>query len=93
MSVIVRMNAGRDGVGGDIVLYSKGADSVIYGLLDHQLSVEASSVTQDLLDQYARLGLRTLCLTKKVSSDTCTHYSIAGNFGAQVTQSRYCFIM
>ena len=67
MSVIVRMN--NDGEDPQIVLYTKGADSVIYGLLNYSLSEETSADTQDLLNKYARLGLRTLCLAKRVSYD------------------------
>lgn len=67
MSVIVRLTT--DGEDPQIVLYTKGADSVLYGLLDYSLSEETSAVTQDLLNKYGRLGLRTLCLTKRVISE------------------------
>ena len=73
MSVIVRLTT--DGEDPQIVLYTKGADSVLYGLLDYSLSEETSAVTQDLLNKYGRLGLRTLCLTKRVSNDCKIYYT------------------
>ena len=76
MSVLVRRK-------GDprVILYSKGADSVIYRNLAHRSGlhpVEISGaevdegvpslaeLTQMHLNMYARLGLRTLCLAKRV---------------------------
>ena len=63
------------------VLYTKGADSAILPLLrdvqegeeegdeEWKLSNKHSVVesTQRALDQYARAGLRTLCMSKRVS--------------------------
>ena len=60
MSVIVRNKAT-----GVITLYCKGADSIIFSRLSTGNS-ELQTHTQDHLDYYARLGLRTLCLAKKV---------------------------
>jgi len=79
MSVLVRRK-------GDprVILYSKGADSVIYRNLAHRSGlhpVEISGaeadegvpslaeLTQMHLNMYARLGLRTLCLAKRVLSE------------------------
>ena len=64
MSVIVRSS--EEG----IVLYSKGADSVMYGRLSED-TFNCHIVTQQLLNQYARRGLRTLCIAKKVRVNTC----------------------
>lgn len=61
MSVIVRIND-------EITLFTKGADVVIYQRLDRSQDHQCNTQTQSLLDQYGRLGLRTLCLTKRVSS-------------------------
>lgn len=60
MSVIVKLN-------GDLILYIKGADDVICERLDQHQLVDCESETQLLLNQYGRLGLRTLCLAKRVS--------------------------
>jgi magnesium-transporting ATPase (P-type) len=64
MSVIVRF-------AGNIILYTKGADSVLYDRLrpDSQ-TTQRQTETQNYLDQYASLGLRTLCFTKKIISST-----------------------
>uniref|UniRef100_Q8K2X1-2 Isoform 2 of Phospholipid-transporting ATPase VD n=1 Tax=Mus musculus TaxID=10090 RepID=Q8K2X1-2 len=73
MSVVVRHPLSKQ-----VVVYTKGADSVIMELL----SVAASDGTnpeqqmiirertQRHLDEYAKRGLRTLCVAKKVMSDT-----------------------
>ena len=68
MSVIVKERSE-----GKIILYCKGADSVINNRLVHtelegpatrNMSIQIE--TQEHLDQYAMLGLRTLCLAKRV---------------------------
>ena len=79
MSVILQNSLTQE-----IVLYCKGADSVIYNLLKREAfyppSIDRSSarmprqkstealaeVTQRHLDGFARLGLRTLCIAKRV---------------------------
>ena len=74
MSVVVQERSDSK-----VMLYSKGADSVIFSNLAHHsgLSVAAyqaadkpqetlAEVTQLHLDQYARVGLRTLCFAKRV---------------------------
>ncbi len=76
MSVLVREKGDSEA---PVVLYSKGADSVIYTNLAHTsglLPAEYESlptaeptcgeVTQDHLNTYARQGLRTLCLARRV---------------------------
>ncbi|XP_030744413.1 phospholipid-transporting ATPase VD [Echinops telfairi] len=73
MSVVV-----RDPLSNQVVVYTKGADSVIMELLSvatpdgasldkHQRTVREK--TQQHLDDYAKRGLRTLCIAKKVLSD------------------------
>ncbi|XP_040297928.1 phospholipid-transporting ATPase VB isoform X1 [Bufo bufo] len=73
MSVVVRHPITRE-----IVVYTKGADSVIMDLLDDPAKANISegknlrriqSRTQRHLDWYARDGLRTLCIAKKVLSE------------------------
>ncbi|XP_020846241.1 phospholipid-transporting ATPase VD isoform X3 [Phascolarctos cinereus] len=74
MSVVV-----RHPLSNKVVVYTKGADSVIMELLS-SASAGGETVekqqkiirekTQRHLDDYARKGLRTLCIAKKVMSDT-----------------------
>uniref|UniRef100_H2ZKG1 Phospholipid-transporting ATPase n=1 Tax=Ciona savignyi TaxID=51511 RepID=H2ZKG1_CIOSA len=62
MSVIV-----RDPRNGQITLYCKGADSAILSALrrDQQDDVQ----TKQYLDKYGRVGLRTLCISKRVLTE------------------------
>ncbi|XP_074180742.1 phospholipid-transporting ATPase VD isoform X2 [Rhinolophus sinicus] len=74
MSVVV-----RHPLSNQVVVYTKGADSVIMELLS-VASLDGASLekqqmiirekTQKHLDDYAKRGLRTLCIAKKVMSDT-----------------------
>eukprot|EP00347_Sterkiella_histriomuscorum_P010576 403375747 len=59
MSVIVRDSQGQ------IVMYTKGADSIISQRLDKSIR-NHNQITMDYATQYAREGLRTLILCKKV---------------------------
>ena len=59
MSAIVRMPEGN------IVLFCKGADSVIYSRLAKGQQAELRSTTGQHLEMFAREGLRTLCVAKK----------------------------
>ncbi|XP_061842887.1 phospholipid-transporting ATPase VD isoform X2 [Nerophis lumbriciformis] len=69
MSVVV-----RHPVTGQVVVYTKGADSVIMDLAETPKGAEQTPEsyshirerTQKHLDSYAREGLRTLCIAKKV---------------------------
>ncbi|XP_043111490.1 probable phospholipid-transporting ATPase VD isoform X2 [Puntigrus tetrazona] len=64
MSVVV-----RHPLTGEVVVYTKGADNVIMELaetVEDGFSREIMDRTQRHLDQYAREGLRTLCVAKKV---------------------------
>uniref|UniRef100_A0A8C2H816 Phospholipid-transporting ATPase n=1 Tax=Cyprinus carpio TaxID=7962 RepID=A0A8C2H816_CYPCA len=64
MSVVV-----RHPLTGEVVVYTKGADNVIMELAEPAedgFSREIMERTQRHLDQYAREGLRTLCVAKKV---------------------------
>ncbi|KAM9294933.1 phospholipid-transporting ATPase VD [Morus bassanus] len=74
MSVVV-----RHPVSNKVVVYTKGADSVVMDLLrtasevgTNNAEMEQKTIkerTQKHLDDYARRGLRTLCIAKKVMSD------------------------
>ncbi|GAB5567167.1 phospholipid-transporting ATPase VB isoform X1 [Prionailurus iriomotensis] len=74
MSVVV-----RHPLTGEIIVYTKGADSVIMDLLEDPACATDSDMekkvrkiqarTQKHLDLYARDGLRTLCIAKKVISE------------------------
>ncbi|KAK5994959.1 Phospholipid-transporting ATPase DNF1 [Cladobotryum mycophilum] len=59
MSSIVRMPDGR------IVLYCKGADSVIYARLKKGEQKELRRTTAEHLEMFAREGLRTLCIAQR----------------------------
>ncbi|ROK15855.1 putative phospholipid-transporting ATPase VD [Anabarilius grahami] len=66
MSVVV-----RHPLTGEVVVYTKGADNVIMelaeeGAAEDGFAREVMERTQKHLDQYAREGLRTLCVAKKV---------------------------
>ncbi|KAH6894066.1 hypothetical protein B0T10DRAFT_399522 [Thelonectria olida] len=63
MSSIVRMPDGR------IVLFCKGADTVIYSRLKKGEQKELRKETADHLEMFAREGLRTLCIAHKELSE------------------------
>ncbi|KAI5188243.1 putative Phospholipid-Transporting Atpase Vd [Manis pentadactyla] len=74
MSVVV-----RHPLSNQVVVYTKGADSVIMELLSVASPDGASLGNQEMmirgrtqkhLDEYAERGLRTLCIAKRVMSDT-----------------------
>ena len=60
MSAIVRMPDGR------IILFCKGADSIIYSRLVPGAQPELRQSTSDHLEVFAREGLRTLCVAHRV---------------------------
>ncbi|XP_025034290.2 phospholipid-transporting ATPase VB [Pelodiscus sinensis] len=73
MSVVVRHPFTKE-----IIVYTKGADSVIMDLLEDPAKADLNTgkkmrrihaKTQKHLDGYARYGLRTLCIAKKVLSE------------------------
>uniref|UniRef100_A0A671SMX3 Phospholipid-transporting ATPase n=1 Tax=Sinocyclocheilus anshuiensis TaxID=1608454 RepID=A0A671SMX3_9TELE len=71
MSVVV-----RHPLTGEVVVYTKGADNVIMELAEAAedgFCREIMERTQRHLDQYAREGLRTLCVAKKV----CLYLSLS----------------
>ncbi|MCJ1387311.1 hypothetical protein MMC18_000152 [Xylographa bjoerkii] len=60
MSAIVRKPDGR------IVLYCKGADSVIYSRLKKSEQAQLRRDTAEHLETFAREGLRTLCIAQRI---------------------------
>ena len=60
MSAIVRMPDGK------IILFCKGADSVIYSRLRRGEQAELRKITAEHLEMFAREGLRTLCIAERV---------------------------
>ncbi|POS84150.1 P-type ATPase-like protein [Erysiphe pulchra] len=63
MSTIVRMSNNK------IVLFCKGADSVIYSRLKPGQQAELRKTTAEHLEMFAREGLRTLCIAQKKLSE------------------------
>lgn len=59
MSAIIRMPDNK------IILFCKGADSIIYSRLRSGEQRELRQTTADHLEEYAREGLRTLCIAKR----------------------------
>ena len=64
MSAIVRMPDGR------LMLFCKGADSVIYSRLKKGEQSELRKLTAEHLEMFAREGLRTLCIAQKELDET-----------------------
>ncbi|KAI0476154.1 phospholipid-translocating P-type ATPase [Xylariaceae sp. FL0804] len=63
MSAIVKMPDGR------IILFCKGADSIIYSRLKRGEQQELRKTTAEHLEMFAREGLRTLCIAQRVLSE------------------------
>ncbi|KAI1188172.1 hypothetical protein F5B17DRAFT_429819 [Nemania serpens] len=63
MSAIIKMPDGR------IILFCKGADSIIYSRLRRGEQLELRKTTADHLEMFAREGLRTLCIAQRVLSE------------------------
>ncbi|KAF2770332.1 aminophospholipid-translocating P4-type ATPase [Teratosphaeria nubilosa] len=59
MSAIIKMPNGK------IILFCKGADSVIYSRLKSGAQKELRAQTADHLEMFAREGLRTLCIAQR----------------------------
>ncbi|KAI0542746.1 hypothetical protein GGR58DRAFT_451816 [Xylaria digitata] len=63
MSAIIRMPDGR------IILFCKGADSIIYSRLQRGEQAELRKTTAEHLELFAREGLRTLCIAQRILSE------------------------
>jgi phospholipid-translocating ATPase len=63
MSAIIRMP------GGQIILFCKGADSIIYSRLKKGEQPELRRTTAEHLEMFAREGLRTLCIAQRILNE------------------------
>ena len=82
MSVIVRTPEDK------IMLYCKGADSVIYDRLSHG-NQKYIDVTQQHMDEYAKCGLRTLCLSvREISQSEYDAWNVTYTEAAQSLEKR-----
>jgi phospholipid-translocating ATPase len=83
MSAIIRMPDGK------IVLFCKGADSVIYSRLKRGEQPELRKSTAEHLEMFAREGLRTLCIAQRVLSEAeYQEWSIEHDAAAAAVQDR-----
>jgi phospholipid-translocating ATPase len=67
MSAIVKMPDGK------IVLFCKGADSIIYSRLSRGEQPELRKTTAEHLEMFAREGLRTLCIAERDLDENAYH--------------------
>lgn len=71
MSAIIRMPDNK------IILFCKGADSIIYSRLSRGQQSELRKTTAEHLEMFAREGLRTLCIAQKeLSEDEYQKWSV-----------------
>ncbi|KAI0403821.1 phospholipid-translocating P-type ATPase domain-containing protein [Xylaria palmicola] len=63
MSAIIKMPDGR------IILFCKGADSIIYSRLKRSEQMDLRKTTAEHLEMFAREGLRTLCIAQRILSE------------------------
>jgi phospholipid-translocating ATPase len=83
MSAIVRMPEGN------IKLFCKGADSMIYSRLVRGQQQELRKSTAENLEMFAREGLRTLCVAEKdIDEETYREWSKDHDFAAQALTDR-----
>ena len=83
MSAIMRMPDGK------IVLFCKGADSVIYSRLKRGEQPELRKSTAEHLEMFAREGLRTLCIAQKeISEQEYQEWNVEHDIAASAVQDR-----
>jgi phospholipid-translocating ATPase len=83
MSAIMRMPDGK------IVLFCKGADSVIYSRLTRGEQPELRKTTAEHLEMFAREGLRTLCIAQRELSEAeYQEWSVEHDAAAAAVQDR-----
>lgn len=83
MSAILRMPDGK------IVLFCKGADSVIYSRLKRGEQPELRKSTAEHLEMFAREGLRTLCIAQReLGEDEYRKWGIEHDAAAEAVQDR-----
>ena len=83
MSAIIRMPDGK------IMLFCKGADSVIYSRLRRGEQPELRKSTAEHLEMFAREGLRTLCIAQReLDEDEYQKWNIEHEIAASAVQDR-----
>jgi phospholipid-translocating ATPase len=83
MSVIVRSPEGR------LILYCKGADSVIYERLAKDHDPELKAATQRDMEDFANSGLRTLCIAYRyLDEDEYMRWSIVYDAATSAVEDR-----
>lgn len=83
MSAILRMPDGK------IMLFCKGADSVIYSRLVPGQQTELRRTTGEHLEMFAREGLRTLCIAQKeIPADIYREWSQEHDIAAAAVENR-----
>lgn len=83
MSAIIRMPDGR------IMLFCKGADSVIYSRLKKGEQKELRKTTAEHLEMFAREGLRTLCIAQKeLDEETYQKWNLEHDLAASAIVDR-----
>lgn len=83
MSAIIRMPDGK------IVLFCKGADSVIYSRLERGKQSELRKTTAEHLEMFAREGLRTLCIAQReLSEKEYQEWAVEHDAAAEAVQDR-----
>lgn len=83
MSAIIRMPDGK------IVLFCKGADSIIYSRLKRGEQPELRKNTAEHLEMFAREGLRTLCIAQRdLSEDEYQKWNVDYDLAASAVQDR-----
>ncbi|EMC94436.1 hypothetical protein BAUCODRAFT_74066 [Baudoinia panamericana UAMH 10762] len=83
MSAVIRMPDGR------IVLFCKGADSVIYSRLRRGEQPELRKSTAEHLEMFAREGLRTLCIAQReLGEEEYQKWNVEHDLAAAAVQDR-----
>ncbi|KAL9108896.1 MAG: hypothetical protein Q9227_006427 [Pyrenula ochraceoflavens] len=83
MSAIIRMPEGN------IKLFCKGADSMIYSRLKRGIQSELRKTTAEHLEMFAREGLRTLCVAERdLSEEEYQEWNKDHDIAAQALQDR-----
>ena len=68
MSIILKPPPAMNLAEGDVLLFCKGADSVIYDRLSPSVDQDFKTITQNHLEIFGNEGLRTLCLGFRIIS-------------------------
>ena len=83
MSAIIRMPDGK------IVLFCKGADSIIYSRLKKGEQAELRKTTAEHLEMFAREGLRTLCIAQReLGEEEYQKWNVEHDLAASAIQDR-----